>query len=221
MKSLEGTDTSQIERQIADMNRKIDEVNHKLSVIQFMVDNHQKSIKEIEASTSIAEIKQKPMVSSTPAELEKSHPMPKELPPSVSMPSAKQPPILTESAEMLYNQALSVYKTKNFKKAASLFNGVAENYPGHDLADNALYWAGECLYAQKDYKGAIQAFKKVYNVYPTGSKVPDALLKTGYAYLALNDKVNAQSFFKKIVKQYPFTPAGTKAGAMLQKIQKK
>ena len=91
-----------------------------------------------------------------------------------------------------------------------MFNRVAENYPGHDLADNSLYWAGECLYAQKDYKSAIQAFKKVYNVYPNGSKVPDALLKTGYAYLALNDKVNAQSFFKKIVKQYPFTPAGTK-----------
>ena len=100
-----------------------------------------------------------------------------------------------------------------------MFQSIAENYPGHDLADNALYWTGECFYALKDYKGAIKAFKKVIKNYPDGSKVPDSLLKIGYAYLSLNDPVNARSFLKKVVKQYPFTPAGTKAGEMLKKIK--
>ena len=212
MRSLEGSDKSRFEKQIADMNRQIDEMNHRLSTIRFMVDNHQKSIKEIE---------QKQIIPSPSAESEKPQSIGKErkIPPAVSAPPAKQSQMLSESAEMRYNQALAIYKAKNYKKAASLFNAVAENYPGHDLADNALYWAGECLYSQKDYKGAIRAFKKVYTEYPKGSKVPDALLKTGYAYLALNDPVNAKSFLTKLVKQYPFTPAGTKAGEMLQKIQ--
>ena len=219
MTPLEDADKSQFKRQIADMNRKIDEMGHRLSMIQFMVDDHQKSIRELAAAVEGTE--KKSTNPSTSAQPKKPHPMPTEkaIPLAVSTPSAKQPPVLSESAEMRYNQAIAIYKAKNYKKAASLFNAVAENYPGHDLADNALYWAGECLYSQKDYKGAIRAFKKVYTEYPKGSKVPDALLKTGYAYLALNDPVNAKSFLTKLVKQYPFTPAGTKAGEMLQKIQ--
>ena len=216
-KSIKESEKEQLENQIAEMDRKIEDLNHKLSVMQFMVDSHQKSIKTLESSQDEISAKQ---TAATKVEASKI-PSKSAIKQASAPKTGKQTPILSESAEMLYNQALSIYKQKDYKKAASLFQAVAENYPGHELSDNSLYWVGECFYAQKDYKGSIVAFKEVINKYPKGSKAPDALLKVGYSYLALGDKTNAKSFLKKVVKQYPFTPAGTKAGEMLKKIETK
>ncbi len=210
LKPKEDEDRSKIGRQLAEMNLRIDILEHRLSELQSMLEDQQESLNK------------KNMEMSKPADIsEKTIPPP--VPGNEKMATSaqpdKQPPVIPESAEAAYKKALSVYQAKDYAKAASMFRSIAENYPGHDLSDNALYWIGECRYAQKDYKGAIDAFKKVIRDYPKGSKVPDALLKIGYAYLTVGDRVNAQSFLKKVVKEYPFTPAAAKAGEMLKKIQ--
>jgi tol-pal system protein YbgF len=204
------SEKTRLERQIAETNEKIEELSHKLSILQFMVDDHQKTLKEIEATQEAGAI-------NTQKSVEVQQPT---LQPAVGSEKATAP-VSGENADQLYKKALSVYKDRNYGKAAAIFNSIFENYPGHNLADNALYWTGECFYAQKNYKGAIRAFKKVSEKYPGGSKVSDSLLKIGYSYLALGDKTNAQSFLKKVVKQYPFTPAGSKAGEMLKRIKSK
>ena len=204
------SEKTRLERQVAETNEKIEELSHKLSILQFMVDDHQKTLKEIEATQEAGAI-------STQKSVEVQQPT---LQPAVGSEKAAAP-VSGENADQLYKKALSVYKNRNYGKAAAIFNSIFENYPSHNLADNALYWTGECFYAQKNYKGAIRAFKKVLEKYPGGSKVSDSLLKIGYSYLALGDKTNAQSFLKKVVKQYPFTPAGSKAGEMLKRIKSK
>jgi tol-pal system protein YbgF len=208
LKPQKGPEKTRLERQVAETNEKIEELSHKLSILQFMVDDHQKTLKEIEATQEAGAIR-------TQKSADVQQPT---LQPAVSSGKAAAP-VSGENADQLYKKALSVYKDRNYGKAAAIFNSIFENYPGHNLADNALYWTGECFYAQKNYKGAIRAFKKVLKKYPDGSKVPDSLLKIGYSYLALGDKTNAQSFLKKVVKQYPFTPAGSKAGEMLKRIK--
>jgi tol-pal system protein YbgF len=194
------------------MNQRIDELNHRVSVLQFMVDDHQKTITTLGKPAGNTPLKSGYLS-------EKSLSRDSTRSTAGSGTPAQQLPVPTDSAEAFYHKALTVYKSKDYKKAGAMFQSIAVNYPGHELADNALYWTGECFYALKDYKGAIGAFKKVIKNYPDGSKVPDSLLKIGYAYMALKDPVNAQSFLKKVVKQYPFTPAGTKAGEMLKKIK--
>jgi len=211
---MKGSEKTPLERQVAETNEKIEELSHKLSILQFMVDDHQKTLKEIEATQEAGAIG-----TQKSAELHQSPPQPS-LQPAAGSKNAKAP-VSGENADQLYKKALSVYKNRDYGKAAAIFNSITENYPGHNLADNALYWTGECFYAQKNYKGAISAFKQVLEKYPGGSKVPDSLLKIGYSYLAIGDKSNAQSFLKKAVKQYPFTPAGSKAGEMLKGIKSK
>ena len=214
LQPLKESEKTRLERQVAETNEKIEELSHKLSILQFMVDDHQKTLKEIEATQEAGAI-------STQKSVEvQQQPSQPALQPAVGSEKAAAP-VSGENADQLYKKALSVYKDRNYGKAAAIFNSIFENYPGHNLADNALYWTGECFYAQKNYKGAIRAFKKVLEKYPGGSKVPDSLLKIGYSYLALGDKTNAQSFLKKVVKQYPFTPAGSKAGEMLKRIKSK
>jgi tol-pal system protein YbgF len=139
--------------------------------------------------------------------------------PVMAEPKPQPPPKIAEPPQILYSRALSKYKNADYKDAALLFESFVAQYPTHDLADNSLYWEGECMYALKDFSKAITVFQRVVNDYPEGGKVPDAMLKTGYSYLSLGDRDNARIHLKNVVKSYPFSPSGTKAEMMLKKIR--
>ena len=89
----------------------------------------------------------------------------------------------------LYQKARTLLLSKDYGNAADLFTTFAKEHPGHALADNALYWLGECHYTTGRYELAAEVFKELVKTYPKAEKVPDALLKTGYAYLSLDDVV--------------------------------
>jgi tol-pal system protein YbgF len=112
---------------------------------------------------------------------------------------------------VLYKKARNILIENNFKTAAGLFTEFIKTYPQNSLADNALYWLGECHYSMKDYKKAIFVFKDLTKRYPKSEKVPDAILKLGYSYLSLNDSDRAHHYLKKVIKKYPFSPAADKA----------
>lgn len=202
-------DQSQVylEKEIADANKKIEEIYHRVSVIQFMVDNHEKAIRDMEKS----------------AQSSKSSPSKTAVKASVS---SKPSLIATQTeekitAEQLYNLARTDYNSQNYQKASERFSLFIEKYPNHDLSDNAIYWNGESFYAQKNYTNAIKQFQNLINNYPDGSKVPDALLKTGYSFLSIKDPENARKYLKKVTRNYPFSPAASKAADMLKKIKSK
>ncbi len=111
----------------------------------------------------------------------------------------------------LYQKARNLLLAGETDNAADLFSTFAKAHPDHALADNALYWLGECHYSLGRYQKAITVFKTLVKTYPKAAKVPDALLKTGYAYLSLDDINRANHFLKLVLKKYPFSPAGEKA----------
>jgi tol-pal system protein YbgF len=192
------------EGELALLSRKIDEIHHRLSVIQLMVDNHERSVRDLEKRTDREKERKPP----GPAEVRKSSPAPSE--------GRETGPM----AASLYNQAMSAYLANDFLKASSLFQSISERNPDHELAGNALYWHGECLYAQKSFPEALAVFKKVLDRYPKGTKVPDSLLKIGYVYLALEDAANARIYLGRAASVYPASPAGIKAEEKLRIIQK-
>ncbi|RJQ58477.1 MAG: tol-pal system protein YbgF, partial [Desulfobacteraceae bacterium] len=198
---------------ISGLERKIEELTHQVSMLQLIVDNHQKSIRSIESAAEEATLNAKTSQMPDPDP----RPPINETEVAPSAPIRKKQPS-SESVGTAYKRALAVYQSKNYSEAAPLFLALAENQSGHDLADNALYWAGESFYALKEYKRAVETFKNLVQKYPNGGKVPDALLKLGFSYLALKDPVNAQSYLKKVIKQYPFTPAAAKAEDTLKKM---
>jgi len=255
------------EKQISEMEKKIDELHHRVSMMQFMIDNHERSIISLEKTSSKIVNIEKPsseivniekpsseivniekpsseivniekpssekqqsdaIVPDAPAGAAAIVPIEspdKETPPPAPAVPYVQPDFsdfpkedLSGHPEMLYNSALAAYKKMDYNTAVSEFTAFAEKYPEHELADNALYWIGECLYAQKKFSEAVAAFEAVTTRYPEGSKVPDALLKTGYAYLALDDKDNARLFLKKVIRNFPFSQAGSKAEGMLKRL---
>ena len=115
----------------------------------------------------------------------------------------------------LYQKARNLMLADDFSAAGRLFKSFVRQYPDHSLADNSLYWLGECHYSQGDYAGAAAVFKDLVTAYPDAEKVPDALLKTGYCYLSMDDTSRANHYLKLVLKKYKFSPAADKAQAKL------
>ncbi len=80
---------------------------------------------------------------------------------------------------------------------------TAQQFPDSPLADNALYWIGECRFSQKRFDEAIDAFNEVILTYPDGDKIAAAYLKKGISYMELGKKDEALAAFKLLVAKYP------------------
>ncbi len=197
------SDQMLVEKRLIDLEQKTGEIYHRVSVIQFMVDNHERLMKNHKKTPDsiIREesggIKKKKLKSNTLRE---------------------KTVFVLESSRKGYDKAFVLYKKGKFKESYDLFTLFEKKYSRNDLADNALYWAGECLYSEKKYKQAAGVFKSVEKKYPDGSKVSDALLKVGYCFYATGDKKNAKLYFKKVLRFYPFSESSKKAEIMLKRI---
>ncbi len=119
----------------------------------------------------------------------------------------------------LYKEARTLLLANDIDNAADLFATFAKKHPDHALADNAMYWLGECHYTAGKYQTAVTVFKDLVKTYPKAEKVPDAMLKTGYAYLSMDDVNRASHFLKQVIKKYPFSPAAEKAQDKLKDFQ--
>ena len=111
----------------------------------------------------------------------------------------------------LYQKARNLMLADDLAAAGQSFRSFARRYPDHSLADNSLYWLGECHYSMGEYSQAVAVFKELVAAYPTAEKVPDALLKTGYSYLSMDDINRAHHYLKLVLKKHPFSPAADKA----------
>ena len=86
----------------------------------------------------------------------------------------------------LYNSAYADFSKGNYTLAVSGFEEYASRYAESDLADNALYWVGECQFSQGDYPMAIQSFDRMLSQYPKSDRSAAAHLKKGLSFLEQN-----------------------------------
>jgi tol-pal system protein YbgF len=105
-------------------------------------------------------------------------------------------------AEGLYNAAYADYSKGNYPLAISGFQEYAQRYAGSDLADNALYWVGECHYSEGAFDQAIGAFDNLLETFPKTDRAASANLKKGLAYLEMNDIRKAVVQLKFVLENY-------------------
>lgn len=213
--------TATLARELQETRQKMNEMHHRLSVMQFMVDSHERALADLERTSPLPA--EPPMVPIAPAEPAVKAPAITEESSTPAMVAAPVPAKTKKSdkgnlASRTYTDAFAAMKEGNHDKALLLFREVAEKWPNDNLADNAIYWSGEIHYTERNYSAAISSFRTLLKKYPKGSKVPDALLKTGYSFLALNDKESARKYLKRVVMEHPFTPSGAKAEKALNSL---
>ena len=118
-------------------------------------------------------------------------------------PPATPVPAPTMSPQEAYSVAYNDYLKGNYDLAVDSFKLYRQQFPESPLADNALYWIGECRYSQKKFEEAIDAFDELILAYPQGDKAAAAHLKKGLSFIELGRKPEALAALKLLVAKYP------------------
>ncbi len=120
-------------------------------------------------------------------------------------PAPAQPPSQapTMSPQEAYSVAYNDYLKGNYDLAVESFKLYRQQFPESPLADNALYWIGECRYSQRKFEEAIDAFDELILTYPQGDKAAAAYLKKGLSFIELGRKPEALAALKLLVARYP------------------
>jgi tol-pal system protein YbgF len=114
-------------------------------------------------------------------------------------------PLATATPEQLYRSSYEDYMRGNYDLAAQGFREYLKRWQDTDLADNALYWIGECHDAQEETQQALDVFTQVLEEYPTSDKAAAAQLKKGLLYLKLGDKGQGVLNLQYVVYEHPGT----------------
>jgi len=128
-------------------------------------------------------------------------------------PVAPAPP---QDPSTVYYAAYSDYIKENYDLAIEGFRQFLRAYPESGLADNSLYWIGECHYAKKMYAEAIDTFNELLSRYKDGDKVPAANLKKGYALIELGRQGEGIAILKELITRFPLSEEASLAGQKIK-----
>jgi tol-pal system protein YbgF len=106
-------------------------------------------------------------------------------------------------AEALYNTAYTDFSKGNYALAISGFQEYTEKFPDSPLADNALYWIGECHFSQGAFPDAVKSFDRLLEIHPQSDKAAAANLKKGLAFLEQNQISQAIIQLRYVVSTFP------------------
>ena len=85
------------------------------------------------------------------------------------------------------------------------FEEYAQKYADTELADNAMYWIGECHFSQGSYKSAVDAFDAMLEKYPESDKAAAANLKKALAFVQMNQIGQGIEQLRFVTSTYPGT----------------
>ena len=118
-----------------------------------------------------------------------------------------------------YRKAYKLYEGGNCYEAQVAFMNFLTRFPKSELADNALFWMGECFYQKNDWVNAAKTYARVFKEYPKGDKVPDAYYKLGLSFWHLGKKEAAVACFEKVVENYPSSDVAPLAERKIKEIK--
>jgi tol-pal system protein YbgF len=125
---------------------------------------------------------------------------------------------ITATAQALYDQAYSLYHQGRYVDSEETFQRFLAAYAATDLADNALFWIGECRLRRNELQSALAAFRQTVREHPKGNKAPDALLAAGQVLERLNDVEGARATYVELERQFPGTVASAEASKRRQRL---
>jgi tol-pal system protein YbgF len=120
--------------------------------------------------------------------------------------------------ETLYQTSYSDYLRGNYDLAMLGFKQYLEAFPETDLADNAIYWIGECFYRQQKFVEAIAEYDRVLKQFPRSDKTASALLKKGFALLEQGQRKEGIAQLQSVAKSFPSSDEANLAKQRLQSL---
>lgn len=201
-----------------DLNARVDSKADKTSTLD-LINQHEQTMQEINRlrgqlevlgnELAMAQKRQKDFYTDLDARLRKLEPQ------QVTIDG--QQAAVGASEQSSYEAALAVFKSGDYKAAATSLDAFVKRYPDSAYAANAQYWLGNSYYAQRDCKSAISAQQMVVKNYADSPKAPDAMLNIASCYTELKDKPNATKTLNALISRYPESSAAQAAKERLPK----
>jgi tol-pal system protein YbgF len=195
-----------------DVNTKIDSKSDKAAALD-MLNQHEQTMQEIARlrgqlevlanQVAISEKHQKDFYADLDTRLKK-------LEPHAEMIDGRQTEVMP-TEKQAYDSAMDLFKTGDYKGAASALQDFVKRFPSSGYAANAQYWLGNSYFAQRDYKNAIAAQEVVATTYRDSAKAPDAMLNIASSYIELKDKKSAKKAFQQLITKFPDSSAAQAA----------
>jgi tol-pal system protein YbgF len=157
-------------------------------------------------------------IAATNQELKTSRPAPAPPAEGEAPPEGTPPAAAASNPQALYQSAYNDYLRSSYDLAIREFQDYLDHFPDTDLADNAVYWIGECYYRQGKFRQAISQFDAVVSRYPRSDKLPSALLKKGYSHLQLNERSQGVVQLQHVVAEYPSSDEANLARQRLREL---
>jgi tol-pal system protein YbgF len=123
---------------------------------------------------------------------------------------------MTQDPSSIYYAAYSDYIKENFDLAIEGFRQFIRSFPESGLADNSMYWIGECFYAKKKYQDAINTFNELLGKYKDGDKAAAAILKKGYALIEMGRQSEGIAILKELISRFPLSEEASLAGQKIK-----
>ncbi len=120
----------------------------------------------------------------------------------------------------VYKLAYQDVSKGNYKLAIKGFEEYLKSYPKTSLADNAVYWIGECYYIQKDYANSQRWYTKLIDEYSKSEHLSSSKLKLGMSLYNQRYKTKAKQYFEDVVKEFPGTDQANQASEMLARYKR-
>jgi soluble lytic murein transglycosylase len=103
--------------------------------------------------------------------------------------------------EQEFENAIALYKKKDFAPALKIFQSLEEKFPSHPFLPDALLMQGQALRALKNWPEAAQVFSRAAGVHPTLADY--ALYYQGEALQMAGQELKGLEVFKSLVALHP------------------
>ncbi len=131
------------------------------------------------------------------------------------------PPPSNISPQEAYAMAYNDYLQGNFDLAIDSFRLYKQQFPTSPLADNALYWVGECHFSKRQFQPAIDTFDELILTYPNGDKIAAAYLKKGMSFQELKKNEEALAVYRLLATKFPLEEETKIAQAKIKELTDK
>jgi len=224
----QGTGSTSLTEQLANVERKLDSRNRSQVNIQRQLDDLQTQVNDLRGVTEL-HTHQLSQVLVRQRELyqELDRRVSEALKPTVKAPSAIAIDSTTVSKTYsndlteneAYDKALNlVLKDKRYEQAIPEFRHFNKTYPQSTYAPNAHYWLGQLLFNKGNLNEAEQEFAMVVQQFKDSSKRPDALLKLGMVAQQQKSITKAAKLYRQLLSEYPNSTSAQLAKPRLESL---
>jgi TolA-binding protein len=112
-------------------------------------------------------------------------------------------PSVNTSADELWKLAKTAFDAQRWSDAIELYKRLHTSFPTHELADDAIYFKGQCYSNLKDWEKAIASYQQLNEKFPDGSLTDDGLYFAAVAAQHLKQCAEARAYISIIKNKHP------------------